>query len=53
MVYTKGIIIIIYRRLVSPVGKVLVYRTGGSGSIPGRTNIQGLKIIEEKMLPLL
>ena len=24
-----------------------------SGSIPGRTNTQGLKIIEEKVLPLL
>ena len=25
----------------------------GSGSIPGWTNTQGLKIIEEKVLPLL
>ena len=33
------------------VGKVPVYRAGGSGSIPGRTNTQGLKIIE-KVLPL-
>ena len=37
-------------RLVSLVGKVPVYRTEGSGSIPGRTNTQGLKIIEEKAL---
>ena len=34
-----------YRRLVSLVGKVPVYRAGGSGSIPGPTNTQGLKII--------
>ena len=26
---------------------------GGSGSIPGQTNTQGLKIIEEKVLSLL
>ena len=39
--------------LVSLVGKVPVYRAGGSGSIPGRTNTQGLKIIEEKVLSLL
>ena len=43
----------IYRRLVSVVGKVPVYRAGGSGSIPGRTNTRGPKIIEEKVLPLL
>ena len=36
------------RRLVSLVGKVLDYRAGGLGSIPGRTN----KIIEGKVLPL-
>ena len=41
------------RRLISLVGKVPVYRAGGSGSIPSRTNTQGLKIIEEKVLPLL
>ena len=40
-----------YRRLVSLVGKAPVYRAGGSGSILDRT--QGLKIIEEKVLPLL
>ena len=40
-------------RLVSLVGKVPVYRPGGSGLIPGRTNTQGLKIIEEKVQPLL
>ena len=39
--------------LVSLIGKVSVYREGGSGSIPGWTNTQGLKIIEEKVLPLL
>ena len=39
------------RRLVSLIGKVPVYRAGGRGSILGRT--QGLKIIEEKVLPLL
>ena len=33
------------------VGKVPVYRAGGSGSIPCWTNTQGLKIIEEKRLP--
>ena len=42
-----------HRRLVRLAGKVPVYRAGGSGSIPGRTNTQGLKIIEEKVLPLL
>ena len=41
------------RRLVSLVGKVPVYHAGGLGSILGRTNAQGLKIIEEKVLPLL
>ena len=40
-------------RLVSLVGKVPAYRAGGLGTIPGRTNTQGLKIIEEKVLPLL
>ena len=48
--------ILIYHRLVSLVGKVPVYCAGGLGSIPGfpgRTNTQGLKIIEEKVLPLL
>ena len=40
-------------RLVSLVGKVPVYRARGSGSIPDRINTQGLKIIEEKVLPLL
>ena len=44
---------LIYRRLVSLVGKVPDYCAGSSGSIPGRTNTQGLKIIEEKVLPLL
>ena len=44
---------VMYRRLVSLVGKVPVYRAGGSGSIPSRTNTQGLKMIEEKVLPLL
>ena len=34
-------------RLVSLVGKVPVYRAGGSGSIPGRTNTRGLKIFEK------
>ena len=28
---------------------VPVYRAGGSGSIPGRTNTQGFIIIEEKV----
>ena len=40
------------RRLVSLVGKVPVYRAGDSGSIPDRTNTQGLKIIDEKVLML-
>ena len=39
--------------LVSPVGKVPVFHVGGLGSIPGQTNTQGLKTIEEKVLPLL
>ena len=43
----------IERRLVSPVGKAPVCSAGGSGSIPGRTFTRGLKIIEEKVLPLL
>ena len=42
-----------YRRLFSLVGKVPLCSAGGSGLIPGRTNTQGLKIIEEKVLPLL
>ena len=37
---------------VSLVGKVPVYSAGGSGSIPGQTKTQGLKIYEEKVLPL-
>ena len=41
------------RRLVSLVGKVSVYRARGSGSIPGRTNTRGFKIIEEEVLPFL
>jgi hypothetical protein len=34
---------------------IIVFRAGGRGSTPGRTNThdQGLKITEEKMLPLL
>ena len=40
-------------RLVSLVGKVSGYRAGDSGSIPGWTNTLGLKIIEEKVLPLI
>ena len=48
--FTKGGV---NRRLISPVGKVPFYRAGGLGSILGRTNTQGLKIIEEKVLPLL
>ena len=39
-------------RLVSPVGKAPVCCARGLGSIPGRTNTQGLKITEEKVLPL-
>ena len=39
--------------VASLLDKVPVYRAGGSGSIPGRTNTQGLKIIEEKVLTLL
>ena len=40
-------------RLVSLIGKVPVCCVGGRGSIPGWTLTQGLKIIEEKVLPLL
>ena len=40
-------------RLVSLKGKVPVYRAGGLGSIPDRTNTRVFKIIEEKVLPLL
>ena len=36
-------------RFVSLVGKVPVYRAGGSGSIPGWATTQGLKIIEENI----
>ena len=39
--------------LVSRLGKVSVYREGGSFSIPNRTNIHGLKIIEEKLRTIL
>ena len=42
-----------YRRLVSTVAKAPVCSAGGQGSIPGRTNTQGLKTTEEKVLPLL
>mgnify|MGYP001792599790 CR=1 FL=1 len=42
-----------WQKEFSPVVMVPVYRAGGSGSIPGRTNTLGLKIIEEKLLPLL
>ena len=45
--------ILLVGRLVSLVGKAPVCCAGGSGSIPGRTTTQGLKIIEEKVLPLL
>ena len=38
--------------LVSLLGNLQVYRAGGSGSIPGRSDTQVLKIIEEKVLPL-
>ena len=41
------------RRLVSQVGKAPICCAGGSGSIRDRTTTQGLKIIEEKVLPLL
>ena len=41
------------RRFVNLVGKMPVYRARGLGSISGRTNTQGLEIIEEKVLPLL
>ena len=52
----KGLYIeftLLYRLLVSLVGKAPVRCAGGSGSILGRTTTQGLKIIEEKVLPLL
>ena len=39
------------RRLVSLVDKVPFYCAGGSGSIPGQTNTQLLKLIEEMVLP--
>ena len=42
-----------YCCLVSPVGKVPVCGAGGSGLSPSRTSTQGLKITEEKVLPLL
>ena len=44
-----------HHRLAQPtvVGKMPVYRAGGTGLIPGWTNTQGLKRIEEKVLPLL
>ena len=49
---TVGLLMLLYRRLVSLVGKVPAYRAGGLGSIPGRTNTQNLQITE-KVLPLL
>ena len=42
-----------YRHLAILIGMAPVYRAGGLGSIPGPINTQGLKIIEEKVLPLL
>jgi hypothetical protein len=41
-----------YRRPVGSVGWVSVCCAGGRESNPGRTNTQGLKITEEKVLPL-
>ena len=35
--------------LVSLIGRVPVYCAGGLGLIPGQTNTQGLKIIEEQV----
>ena len=49
----QKIAVIDYRRLVNTVGKAPVCSAGGQGLIPGRTFTQGLKIIEEKVLPLL
>ena len=42
-----------YRRLVNLVDKMPFYSAGGLGSISGRIDTQGIKIIEEKVLPLL
>ena len=39
--------------LVSLVCEATFYRAGGFGLIPRRTNTQGFKIIEKKVLPLL
>ena len=39
--------------LVSLVDKMPVYRAEGLGLIPGRTNVQGVKMVEEKVLLLL
>ena len=44
--------IYIYRQPVGSVGGALDYCAGDRGSIPGRTNTRGLKITEEKVLPL-
>ena len=41
-----------YRCLVSLAGKMPVNHAGDSGSIHGQTNTQGLKLIEQKVLPL-
>ena len=43
---------LLYRQPVGSVGGAPDYCAGDRGSIPGRTNTQGLKIIEEKVLPL-
>ena len=40
------------RQPVGSVGGAPDYCAGDRGSIPGRTNTQGLKITEEKVLPL-
>ena len=42
-----------FYELVGSVGRAPDYCAGDRGSIPGRTNTQGLKITEEKVLPLL
>ena len=53
LINTARLISSMESRLVSLVGKVLVYRAGGSGSIPEWTDTHSFKIIEAKVLPLL
>ena len=51
LVLSMLMLYILTARLVNLLGKVPIYCARGLGSIPGWTNTQDLKIIEEKVLP--